>query len=367
MIDRSYVVLRVGGRNLARPPTVKARRARRVLAAMVAMTMVMSVATTVVATPGVVLAQSCAVPADLETATGARERIAATGHLVWPGWNEPPPVLIRSGSGECLIGHPDPPADFVPAGSGAHRREGYLLPMPVATAWPVNDCWSVAIPARNELQAFLDEHLGAGTIDLDPGLYTRAIVHEAFHAFQMTTLGGPDAIPTMGADRPGETLAALRGDAAADGAHDAMGAALTAALDARSAAETLDALTNFLERRDAWWSEAPSGVPGMERHLEWLEGTAHYADVLIGVGAGGGDVSARALHELRDQVAQPTGIGSGLRDRYAGFGAAQAFVLDRWRPGWKERALPGGASLDDLIRSLATDLARVQPSSDATP
>lgn len=322
------------------------------------MAMAMAIAT------GIVLAQPCADPADLEAARRARELIAAAGQIVWPGWNEAPPVLIRSGSGDCLVAHPDPAADFVPTGSGTHRREGHLLPVPAATAWPVNDHWSVAIPARDELQAFLDEQLGSGLIELDARLYTRTIVHEAFHAFQMTVLGGPGAIPTMGAERPGETLVLLRGDAAAGVAHEAMGAALSAALNAGSAAEALAALTTFVDRRDAWWSEAPAGVPGLERHLEWLEGTARYADVLIGVGAGSGgaDLSPTAWRVLHDQVARPTGIRSGLRDRYAAFGAAQAFVLDRWWPGWKARALPGGESLDALIRSLVPDLARLAAS-----
>ncbi len=313
------------------------------------------------------LAQPCADGGDLAAAWQARELIASVGPVVWPGWNDPPPVLIRSGAADCLVGHPGPPADFVPTGSDTHRREGHLLPVPAATAWPVNDVWSVAIPAQDELQAFLDERLGVGTIELDTGLYVRAIVHEGFHAFQMKVLGGPDAIPTMGAERPGETLAALRDDAASDAAHDAIGAALSAALDAGTAAEAADALTTFVERRDAWWAEAPGAVPGLERHLEWLEGTARYADVLIGVGVGGADVSAAAWRDVHDQVAQPTAIRSGLRDRYAAFGAAQAFVLDRWRPGWKARALPGGASLDALIRSLATDLATLEPSPDAPP
>lgn len=359
MIDRANVVRRLGGRRPTGRPTArgiaKGRLARRVIAGIVA--------TTVAATVGVALAEPCADHADLAAVTRARALVAAAGPIVWPGWHEPPPVLIRSGSGDCLVAHPDPPEGFVSAGPGTHRREGHLLPVPAATAWSVNDRWSVAIPARDELQAFLDEHLGAGLIELDARLYVRTIVHEAFHAFQMTVLGGPEAIPSMGAERPGETLRALEGDAAADAAHRAMGEALSAALSADARAEALAALTKFVDRRDAWWAEAPAGVPGLERHLEWLEGTARYADVLIGVGAGSAasDVFATALRDLHDQVAQPTEIRSGLRDRYAAFGAAQAFVLDRWQPGWKARALPGGASLDALIRSLATDGARLDP------
>jgi len=349
MIERIHPARRARGR--------RSTGRRGATSGRVAVAIVVVIATAISTVTATALAQPCAHAGDLAAARQARERIAAAGGVVWPGWNDPAPVLLRSGSGDCLVDHPDPPAGFELVGPGVQRRDGHLLPVPAATAWPVNDVWSVAIPAQDELQAFLDEHLGAGAVEIDAALYERAIVHEAFHAFQMTLLGGPDAIPAMGAERPGETLAALSDDAAAAAAHDAIGAALSAALDAGTADEALAALTDVIERRDAWWARAPAGVPGMERHLEWLEGTARYADVLIGVGAGGADVSTAAWRDLREQVAQPTAIVSGLRDRYAAFGAAQAFVLDRWAPGWKARALPGGTSLDALIRSLASDLA----------
>ncbi len=313
--------------------------------------------------PSSAVAQGCLPANDLAVVEEARARIDRYGALVWPGWREAPPMLLRGDGEDCLIGHPEPSDGFVESEDGVHRRPGHLVPVPAATAWPVGDRWSVAVPLRSELQALVDEHVGPGAIELDDEAYLRTLVHEAFHAFQMTVLGGPDAVPTMGAVRPGDTLASLQGDAEADAAHEAVGAALSAALDAATSTEALAALRTFVERRDAWWAEAPTDVPGLERHLEWLEGTARYADVLVamGVGGRGGDVSASVWLDLRDQIAHPTGIRSGLRDRYAAFGAAQAFLLDRWSPGWKSGALPGGDSLDTLIRSLLTDLGTTEP------
>src|SRR5690606_21045628 len=100
---------------------------------------------------------------DTETLTrvaAARDRIAAHGTSVWPGWNSAPPVLVSSGADDCLMGHPADPEGFEPVGNGVSRRPGHLLPAIAATAWPVDGVWSVAVPAQAELKEFLDAYLG---------------------------------------------------------------------------------------------------------------------------------------------------------------------------------------------------------------
>ncbi|MFO8128144.1 hypothetical protein, partial [Yoonia sp.] len=86
----------------------------------------------------------------------------AVGALAWPGWAAAPPVLVRSGEVDCLFGHPAPPAEFVPLRPGVARLDGHVLPVPAATAVEVGGLWTLAVPARAELQAFADEHLGRG-------------------------------------------------------------------------------------------------------------------------------------------------------------------------------------------------------------
>jgi hypothetical protein len=304
-------------------------------------------------TPG--FAQPCAAADELEAVARVRARIAAYGGLAWPGWTSPPPVLLRTGDVDCLLDHPAPPEGFVPEAPGIHRLDGHVLPVPAATALDVGGTWTLVVPARGELQAFLDEHLGRGVLHLDDALYQRALLHEAFHAHQMTLVGGIDGVPSFAfagvpAARPDEPSAAL------DATHAAQGRALHDALQATTAGDAVAAVGRFLGARDAWRKQAPPGTAATEQQLEWIEGTARYADVLLALYPdpdAPDAVDPSAWTDLLALVRDPAAIPTGTRDRYAALGAAQAFLLDRLHPGWKRLAIPGGASLESLLRDVA--------------
>ncbi len=303
-------------------------------------------------------AQECAAAEERAAVEAARGRIDGSGALVWPGWTAAPPVLLRSGDADCLLGHPAPPAEFEVVGPGVARLDGHVLPVPAATAFAVGGVWSVAVPARAELQAFVDEHLGRGLVVLDEALYTRTLLHEAFHAFQMTVVGGPAGVPEFG---QAASLADVAAHADFDAAQTAQGAALFEALSAPTAGEAVAAVERFLAARETWRSAAPQGTQALELQLEWLEGTARYADVLLALipapeplGRGG-----EAWSQLLGQVREPASVATGARDRYAALGAAQAFVLDRLHPGWRARVIPGGASLEAMLRAVVDGLAGV--------
>lgn len=295
----------------------------------------------------------CASPEDIGTIAAARTRIAEHGRAVWPGWDGAPPVLLRSGEVDCLIGHPEPPADFASVGDGIAQRDGHLIPVPAATAWPVGDVWSVAVPAQAELQAFLDEHLGPDVVALSDALYERTITHEAFHAFQMTEFGGPNGIPDFATgDAEGPRLQDLEGVDGIDAAMREQGRFLADAIEADTVGAAARAIEAFLETRRAWRETAPPGTAALELQLEYLEGTARYADVLLSLfpPAGSGLAADDGWQGLLTQLRDLPAVASGVRDRYAAMGAAQAFALDRLHPGWKRDAIPGGASLEALLR-----------------
>jgi hypothetical protein len=299
---------------------------------------------------GTVWAQAttaCLPAADRAVVAEARTTIQRRGPLLWPAWHEAPPVLLRGEGEDCLLGHPEPPEGFVAGEDGVHRRSGHLLPVPVATAYPVGSRWSVVVPLRTELQALLDQRFGPGALVLDDPVYRRVLVHEAFHAHQMTLVGGPGGMPAFGDDARAtpslEEVAAAPGHAAA---LDRQGAALQSALRARSVDEARRAGGRFLALRDAWRSTAPAGTAVFERQLEWIEGTARYVDVLAGLAPAGGEVWS----DLLVQLEAPSEIPTGVRDAYAALGAGQAFLLDRLAPSWKERVLPGGEAVEDVLR-----------------
>ncbi len=307
-----------------------------------------------VGTVGSVAYATCEELGDLDVITAARDRIAAHGPSVWAGWTAAPPVLISSGDCDFLVAHPDEPEGFEAVSDGVSRRSGHLLPALAATAWPVEGVWTVAMPARFELQDALDRIFGPGALTLDEYMYERAITHEAFHAFQMTTLGGPEGFPRF--DLDGEDgqpdLAQL---AAMPGFADTLrsqGRALADALRARTAGETAAAIARFLDLRDAWRADAPPGTAALERQLEWTEGTARFADVQLALypPTYPSVPADEAWSSLLTQLHDPAGIPTGPRDAYAALGAGQAFALDRLYPGWKEHALLEGVPLEDLLR-----------------
>lgn len=320
--------------------------------------LLVALATIGLGTASIASAQACT-PGDVAAVDRARATIEAHAPTVWPGWTNPPPVVLRGERNDCLLHHPDPPDGFVPDAYGGHLMEGHLLPVPAATVLDVGGVWSVVVPTRDELQAFVDEALGRDVVRLDEALYARTIVHEAFHAHQLTLLGGLAEVPSFGAEQADlPSLAEVASDPRIDDAHAEQGAALHAALTASTSDDGRAAAASFLDARQRWWEVAPEGTGPLERQLEWLEGTARYADVHLALAADvdatgrGATDSVDALTELLEQVRDPVAIPGGPRDRYAAFGAAQGLLLDRFGVDWKDAVLPGGAALESLLRSV---------------
>lgn len=305
------------------------------------------------------LAQTCATAADLEAVDRVRARIVAFGPIAWPGWASPPPVLLRMGEVDCLLDHPAPPPEFVEEAPGIHRLDGHVLPVPAATAFEIGGRWTLVVPARAELQAFVDDQIGPGVVDLDDALYERTLLHEAFHAHQLTIVGGLRGVPDF-RDPGAPTVRLPEPSTAFDAAQAEQGRALFDALHATTAGEAVAAVERFLAARDAWRAGAPPGTAAAEQQLEWLEGTARYADVLLALYPGQAPRPALDPHawgDLLEQLRDPAAVPTGTRDRYAALGAAQAFLLDRLHPGWKRLAIPGGASLESLLREVVSGTA----------
>jgi hypothetical protein len=102
-----------------------------------------------------------------------------------------------------------------------------------------------------------------------------------------------------------------------------------------------------------------------ERQREWLEGLAKYAELSISkAGADSGYVPVGEILSINnfhryidrphfwdlqlDEVKRADPYPSEVRFYFSGF--AQAVLLDRLRPDWKQSALQGNASLEDLLK-----------------
>ena len=301
---------------------------------------------------------------DLARVSEVTRLVESQGNAVWPGWKSVP-LLLRKADADYLIGHPNPPAGFNRVlddqglGRSIYRRAGHLIPVPAATTWPVAGLWCLALPTLEEFQRAVDQALGAGVIKLDEASYVAAAVHEAFHANQMnTTAQGPALFGFQGDE--GKLLNTLTNQPNHSQQLAVEGRVLRDALGASDLTAVWQAVERFLEARRSRRAALPSEVAAYEQALEWREGLARYAEVSLmrkvaGQASGDGRFvyPSNGWQTFLGQLGDVSQIPGTLRDRYYVLGAAQGFVLDRLMGWWKPQAIPGGTSLEQLLRDLS--------------
>jgi hypothetical protein len=191
---------------------------------------------------------------DLRCAREYRHLLTAKAPQVWPGWKRLPPLLQLAGGCEFLVGHPAPPKKFrqtnmVVGGWKIYAAPaGTATPGPVASTWKVGSVWVAMVPTRDEFQRAVDRQLGRGVVRLTDTAYMRSLVHEAFHAHQMTITRGklPSFGNTLQQDDAAALLAPL-GDADQQLARE--GQALAAGVNAHSLAAARTYAVEFATRR----------------------------------------------------------------------------------------------------------------------
>jgi hypothetical protein len=193
--------------------------------------------------------------------------------------------------------------------------------------------------------------------------YITSLLHEAFHAFQATQaperLTAAERVHGLGDDYPWT-------DAPSEKAWQAEADALYKAVQSGSQGDLVSATRLFLdlrnERRAA--TSLSATLVDYERQREWLEGLAKYAELSIGYTAaleapyrplavaataadfrGYGDLE-QFYHLQVSQVGSLLTYTNEVRFYYSGM--AQALLLDRLAPGWKEKAFKD-AYLEDLL------------------
>ena len=292
----------------------------------------------------------------------------------------------KSSTADYLVGHPAPPHEFVAvdgltlAGQQVRTRSGHLAQ--TVGVQPVGDQLALVLLPLPPMQSLLDEAFGSGVIRLDDVQYVRWAAHEAFHIYQLGAIG--DDPPRFGFD--GSEMEMVTTLAATDGFSEQLeheGALLASALDTETDASLREAVKAFLGARAQRRASLDPALAGFEQAVEWTEGLARYTDVRLLQAAGGPDylptgafsaLGARyptpqatwteATHWLDDLSSIP----GTIRDRYYELGAAEAYLLDRLMPGWHARALPGGESLEVLLREgLEAATAGSPPSRSAHP
>ena len=300
---------------------------------------------------------------DLAYLAAYRLILQAAGGGVWPGWGQViPPVLQLAEDEEYLVGHPAPPPPFAPSGRRVADAEiwtapaGTIIPGPFATTWEVAGTWAVMVPVRRVFEEAVDEALGPGTVQWDDSTYLRAVFHESFHAFQLTTRG---EVPSFGADDGDEVavVGILSEIPGVEARYAEEAEALAAAVESAELGEMRRHAGLFLDLRAGRRAELPTVVADVERLIEWLEGTARYADVrLLTVAPGTGVVPGLQLtpgplimSTYLDDLAGTSTRPDGFRGWWQALGSAQGLVLDRLLLGWHEQLLVESRALEDLV------------------
>ncbi len=324
------------------------------------------------------------------------------GNAVWPGWGEADiPFIIYNEGYAFLLGYPEPPDGWVKVpqneargghweavpGDTFNGQVYYRQELPDPEITPENftvlvgDRWAATLATKEySLVSFVD-----GFSDgLPPVIrtifpyrwmwwqlvgetenYISALQHEAFHAYQGTV------VP----QRLAEAENAMDVDERYPWGYNALEDAwqgeldlLLAAVRSESNDDTALNARQFLYQRDQRRRAAglSEELIDYERQREWLEGLAKYIEVEIGLAAqeagdylpeeaiqsdpdfNGYRTRRRYWQRQMDEVRRLSGRGGDTRFYYSGM--AQAVLLDRLQPGWKQTAFEPGVMLEDLLR-----------------
>lgn len=318
-----------------------------------------------------------------------KARIAEAVHLkgtlgdeVWPGWGSTPiPIEIWNSEYAFLyLAESQPPGwvalDETFEGMTIFRRAG-TEDEQAFTESLIGTTWAGTLGTKYEMDngfiaAFRDHALPPPINNLFPyrflilptEVYTSAVLHETFHAYQAMTWK----------DRFDDAEKAYpAGDSywqADESMHDAWSREvdhLIRALNAKTEEETIPEVRAFLDQREQRRREA--GLTDdqilFEQRFEWLEGLAKYVEIGIWEAA-----SKDASYEPVPEVASDPNFGQyktynqrfsqelfTMRNmarqegdsRLYYTGMAQARLLDRLLPGWKDRIGEAGVWLEDLL------------------
>ncbi len=334
-----------------------------------------------------------------------RQRV---GDAVWPGWGAAAlPAITYNEAYAFLLAYPgSPPAGWVKVPAGTQRggawqtlagkrfaeQAVYVQQLPPGVepenfTVRVGEQWvsslntrewmqiSLAETVRGDLPAFLRPvfpySLFVGLMVNSDDQYISLAAHEAFHAWQGLAAEAKfsAALRSASTDQryPWEDEA-LAEDWKAE--LEFLADTLRKDDPAALAGQAERFLQMRAERRKA--AQLNSDCVIYEQQREWLEGLARYAELEI-------------WRQGSQPAYQPSAAAAGLPDfnRYQGFeqrwrqeldqmprmsndqgdgrfyysGMAQAYLLDRLSPGWKERAFEPGVWLEDLLAEAAAGAA----------
>jgi hypothetical protein len=331
----------------------------------------------------------------------AQQVRGAFGEAVWPGFGQADiPILEYNEAYAFLVGYPDPPAGWVKVPNPGGRGQAWeavaddsilnrvYYRQPVADAAGQIGSFTVQVGARwtasittlewgkielvREMRAGLPPVLNSlvpyrllTSQLLDTDQYIFKVVHESFHAFQGQQAGRRLEQAEL-AVRRFEDSYPWDDQAQKDGWLGEF-QALKAGVQASSTAEKMEAVRQFLQKRQerrAGTAFTPE-LAAYEMQREWLEGVALYVEYDTWrnlVEAAGyqpqpeleNDPNFHGYGAFQSKmdaaIASPRAMVMQRDTRFYSAGMMEAFLLDDLMPGWKAKIFQEGVYLEDLLR-----------------
>jgi hypothetical protein len=340
--------------------------------------------------------------------TVEKARLAETIHLrqalgeeVWQGWGRQDiPIIVYNEEYAFLVDYPNPPAGWVKMPQQLARGGPWEVApdtfegqtyyrqrlssqgiTPESFTVLVGQRWVGTMQTKEYMEvAFYHDFRAEIPSPLRPifpyrviwqllmgdtDTYIGGLEHETFHALQASA--APSRLAA--AEFANQSESGYPWDNAASG--EAWGQELdllVRAVRSQTDEAAMDLVRQFLAQRDT--RRASIGLSPVlvdyERQREWLEGLAKYAELSIERAAATtpGYIPLPALaadpefkryttreqfwSQQIDEVRRTASRADETRFYYGGM--AQAVLLDRLMPGWKERAFDQGVFLEDLLR-----------------
>ena len=310
---------------------------------------------------------------------------ADLGDHAWPGLGQAViPISLHNGMYSYLVGYPgNPPTDWEIVAGGTLGGEPYYRKSeaePQNFAVQVSDTWVAGMATKSEMDRFIVqvyrdllppviEQVFPYRLLFQPSeVQIGGVLHECFHVFQAQN--APQRLETAEkAHRLGDAYWGA-GEEALDLWKAEMNL-LAKALEADSDQEAAELTRQFLTHRQSRREKAglSAEMIDYERQLEWEEGLAKYVELEILRQA----FSAQEYQPIERMKDDPAfKVYRTYRQRWSQeifqmklevnqegevsfylTGMAQAFLLDRLGPGWKNKALEQNIYLEDLLAEAA--------------
>ena len=278
---------------------------------------------------------------------------------IWAGWSGvPAPLMLVTPDWEFLTHHPAPPKELKSVGDAVYAR-ARQFPTSLQATFPAFGPPAVMV---------VGEPTNTASKTSTPWLFI--LMHEHFHQLQWAQPGYLEAVNGLGLSH-GDTsgMWMLNYPFPYEKAEVARGFGELRDLVLRALSESRDAefrklAREYVEHRKKFFAQFSDEDHKYLSFQLWQEGVARYTEVKSAEAAAqhrptaefaaladyeafssyATKARANTLNELRQ-----ADLATRKRTVVYSFGAAEGFLLDRWRPGWKEQYFKRMLSTDSYF------------------